>query len=118
MSDNISLKYLFDQQNLNARHAIWLSFLSKYDFEIKHIKGKEDKVADALSRHTNLLFASSTYESDLENQILSAENSDREYHILKENTAKNEQNQVKTGFSLNKQGPSLHKNGLYIPNIT
>ena len=40
MSDNISLKYLFDQQNLNARQARWLAFLSKYDFEIKHIKGK------------------------------------------------------------------------------
>jgi len=40
MSDNISLKYQFDQQNLNARQAKWLAFLSKYDFEIKHIKGK------------------------------------------------------------------------------
>ena len=40
MSDNISLKYLFDQQNLNARQARWLSFLSDYDFKIKHIKGK------------------------------------------------------------------------------
>jgi len=40
MSDNISLKYLFDQQNLNARQARWLAFLSEYDFEIKHIKGK------------------------------------------------------------------------------
>ena len=40
MYDNISLKYLFDQQNMNARKAIWLAFLSKYDFEIKHIKGK------------------------------------------------------------------------------
>ena len=38
MSDNISLKYLFDQQNLNVRQEIWLSFLSEYDFEIKHIK--------------------------------------------------------------------------------
>ena len=40
MSDNMSLKYLFDQQNLNARQARWLAFLSKYNFEIKHIKGK------------------------------------------------------------------------------
>ena len=40
MSDNISLKYLFDQHNLNAIQAKWLSFLSEYDFKIKHIKGK------------------------------------------------------------------------------
>ena len=32
MSDNISLKYLFDQQNSNARQARWLEFLSEYDF--------------------------------------------------------------------------------------
>ena len=40
MSDNISLKYLFDQQNLNASWAKWLSFLREHDFEIKNIKGK------------------------------------------------------------------------------
>ena len=65
MSDNISLKYLFDQQNLNARQASWFSFLSEYDFEIKHIKMKENKFADALSRHTSLLFARSSYKSYL-----------------------------------------------------
>ena len=48
--DNIGLKYLFDQPDLNARQSIWLSFLSEYHFELKHIKGKENKVADALSR--------------------------------------------------------------------
>ena len=47
MSDNIGLKYLFDQQNMNARKARWLASLSEYDFEIKHIKGKENKVVDA-----------------------------------------------------------------------
>jgi len=65
MLDNISLKYLFDQQNLNARQARWLAFLSEYDFKIKHIKGKENKVADALSRNA-ILGAINTYKSDLE----------------------------------------------------
>ena len=59
MSDNISLKYLFDQQNMNARKARWLTFLSEYDFEIKHIKGKENKVVHALSRNDNLQFIAS-----------------------------------------------------------
>ena len=49
-TDKMSLKYLFDQPNLNARKARWLTFLSGYHFELKHIKGKENKVADALSR--------------------------------------------------------------------
>ena len=95
MSDSISLEHLFDQQNLKARQERGFSFSSEYDFEIKHIKWKENKVADALSRHANLLFVNNNYESDLENQILSAENIDREYQILKEKTAKNEQEKVK-----------------------
>ena len=77
--DKISLKYLFDQQNLNARQARWLSILSEYDFEIKHINGTEKKVADSLSHQANLLFPSSNYELDLENKILNAEKFDKEY---------------------------------------
>ena len=39
-----------------------------YDFEIQHIKGKENKVADALSRNAKLNFrtAISTYTTYLE----------------------------------------------------
>ena len=48
--DHCGLKYLFDQLTLNARQARWSEFLCEFDFEIKHIKGKENKVADALSR--------------------------------------------------------------------
>ena len=47
--DNIGLKYLFDQPDLNARQARWLAFLNEYHFELKHIKGKENKVVDSLS---------------------------------------------------------------------
>ena len=39
-NDNMSLKYLFDQPDLNARQARWLAFLSECHFELKHIKGK------------------------------------------------------------------------------
>jgi hypothetical protein len=44
------LKYLFEQPNLNARQARWMEFLCEFDFEIKHIKGKEKKVVDALKQ--------------------------------------------------------------------
>ena len=48
-----------------------VSFLSEYDFEIQHIKGKENKVVDALSRNAKLNFtaAISTYTIDLEEQL-------------------------------------------------
>jgi hypothetical protein len=38
----------FYQKHLNARHARCLDFLREFDFIIEHIKGKENKVADAL----------------------------------------------------------------------
>jgi hypothetical protein len=37
---NCGLKHLFGQATLNVRQTRWLEFLSEYDFEIKHIKGK------------------------------------------------------------------------------
>ena len=49
-TDHYGLKYLFDQPTLNARQARWLGFLCEFDFEIKHIKGKENKVVDTLNR--------------------------------------------------------------------
>ena len=54
--DNMSLKYLFEQLNLNFRQAIWLDFLSEYHFELNHIKGKESKIADAFSRGTHMIY--------------------------------------------------------------
>ena len=41
--DHNGLKYLFDQPSLNARKNKWLEFLSEYEFDINHIKGKEKK---------------------------------------------------------------------------
>ena len=71
MTDNKGLKYLLDQPNLNARQARWLALLSEYDFEIQHIKGKENKVANALSRNARLNFAAAinTYATDLDEQL-------------------------------------------------
>jgi hypothetical protein len=43
-TDHIGLKYLFRRPTLNAIQRRWLEFLSEYDFDIKHIKGKENTV--------------------------------------------------------------------------
>jgi len=48
-SDHNSLKYLFDQKELNMRQKIWLEFLNDYDFELSYHPGKVNVVADALS---------------------------------------------------------------------
>jgi hypothetical protein len=39
-TDHNGLKYLYDQPTLNSRQSRWLEFLSEYDLDIKHIKGK------------------------------------------------------------------------------
>jgi hypothetical protein len=56
LTDNSGVKYPFNQPNLNARQARWLAFLREFDFEVRHIKGKENKVVDALSRRIHGLF--------------------------------------------------------------
>ena len=53
--DNMILKYLFEQPDLNSRKARCLSFLMEYHFELKHIKEKKNKIADALSRLAHML---------------------------------------------------------------
>ena len=32
---------MFTQLGLNARQERWMAFLSEFNFEVKHIKGKE-----------------------------------------------------------------------------
>jgi hypothetical protein len=54
---HIVLNYLFEKLTLNARQTRWMEFLSEYDFDIKHIKGKENKIVDALSRRVHLMLA-------------------------------------------------------------
>ena len=64
--DNMILKYLSDQPNLNARKARWLDFLSEYHFELKHIKGKENKFADALSQRTHIIYEVTLSQTDVD----------------------------------------------------
>ena len=54
-SDHESLKYLRSQNNLNRRHAKWVEFIESFPYIIKHKKGKDNVIADALSRRYTLL---------------------------------------------------------------
>lgn len=49
-SDQKSLKYLFDQKELNIRQRRWMEFIKDYDFKLQYHPGKANVVADALSR--------------------------------------------------------------------
>jgi hypothetical protein len=63
-----------------------MEFLSKYDFEIKHIKGKENQVVDALSRRAHEVFiaAISMYRTYPKDKIIATTNSDQHYVKIKE----------------------------------
>ena len=49
-SDHKSLKYIFMQRDLNMRQHKWMEFLEDYDFTLHYHSGKENVVANALSR--------------------------------------------------------------------
>ena len=74
MSTHNGLRYLFDQPNLNVRQARWLATINEFDFKIRYIKGKQNKVADVLSRRVqmNHIAVVSSYVTDLQDLILQA----------------------------------------------
>src|SRR6266508_1769912 len=51
-TDHKSLKYIFTQSDLNLRQCRWLELIKDYDLGINYHPGKENVVADALSRRS------------------------------------------------------------------
>ena len=72
---------MFEHPSLNSRHRRWIELLCEYDFDIKNIKGKENKVANALSRKMYVMHvaAISTSTSDLKDKITEASVTDEIY---------------------------------------
>ena len=57
-ADHKILKYIFMQRDLNMRQRRWVEFLEDYDFTLHYHLGKENVVADALSRKSRGALAS------------------------------------------------------------
>ena len=49
-TDHKSLKYIFQQRDLNLRQRRWMELLKDYDYSILYHLGKANMVANVLSR--------------------------------------------------------------------
>ena len=60
VTDHKALEFFLTQRKLLNRQARWMEYLSRFDFDIRYVKGINNKVADALSRY---------YESDTSEDV-------------------------------------------------
>lgn len=84
MTNHRSLTNFFKQPNLNARQAWWKTFLSDFDFDIRHLKGNENRVADALRKKVQCVYEIRYHrvEFDVTEKIKEATLKDLEYTFL------------------------------------
>ena len=80
-TNHSGLKYIFEQPTLNTRKTRRIDFLSKYDFDIKRIKGKENNFVDEISRGVHIMHLAvvSMHHSDLKRRILDVVVIDQHY---------------------------------------
>ena len=111
------VKYLFEKPTLNARKMRWLEFLSEYDFDINHIKEKENKVVDVLSRRIQLMNATtiSMHQWYLKRIILDGLVTNKHYLQVKENLHQGNVHQKIKEYEIKEDGLLMHKNRVYVP---
>jgi hypothetical protein len=117
-TDHNGLKYLFDQPTLNSRQSRWLEFLYEYDFDIKHIKGKENNVANSFNRRVHELNDTtiSMYQMDLKVKIYETTKVDLRYMELVTKFQQGKMKQKDEDYELGIDGIILYKNKVYVPN--
>ena len=96
-----------------------MAFLSEFDFEVKHIKGKENRVADALSRRTHKVYeiTMSQLESNLGSKIKASNIHDVEYENLLNKLLKDKVNLNGTKFKVDQKGLIWFKRRIYMPDV-
>ena len=92
-----------------------MKFLCEFYFEIKHIKGKENKVADDLSRKY-LVAAMSICKSGLRTRYLEPSRKHDIYLQIKENFQQAKLDKKCEGYNLEEEDILVFKGILYIPN--
>jgi hypothetical protein len=118
MTDHCGLRHLFDQPKLNARKARWMALLSEFDFEIKHIKGKENRVVDALSRSIKMIHLAVviTCETDVRKRAKNAQETDAFCKTVTSYLRKEPTGIKYKGYQMLEEDLLTYKNILYIQN--
>lgn len=65
-TDHQTLRYFLTQTKLSEKHMRWANFLSMFQFQIVHVDGKKNVVADALSRKPQVSAVSIVFHDDIE----------------------------------------------------
>jgi len=110
---------MFTQPRLNSIQERWMAFLRGFEFEVKHIKGKENKVLDVLSRRTHEVYevTMNQPEGDMLSRIKIASSNDDEYGDLLNKLLTKEVNLNRTKFKIDQKGLILFKEIIYMPNF-
>jgi len=96
-----------------------LEFISEYDFEIKHIQGKENKVDDAVERRVHKMHARtiSMCKSNLIDRIYEFAKLDQHFkEIMKILQQGNSQQRIKY-YELREDGILVYRGIIYVPNF-
>ena len=110
---------MFTQPGLNVGKAIWMAFLSELNFEVNNIKGRENRVVDALSHRTHEVYGitMSQPKIHLRRRIQKTSIHDVEYENLLNKLLKYKVNLNETEFKVYQKGLILYKGRIYMPNI-
>ena len=96
-----------------------MEFLCESDFEIKHIKGKENKVVDALNRKVQEMHLASLsiFQSDLSQRIVNCTTGDELYGLVKYKLPLQCLENSYEGYKLEEYGLLTYKGIIYILNV-
>ena len=96
-----------------------MELLCEYDFDIKHIKGKKNKVADALSRKMHAMHVATiiTSTSDFKDKIIETSVIDELYQQVKEGLKQQKIPQKFDKYKFKENGILMHRDRVYVPNV-